>query len=74
MIILGHTIIGNGKKYIMVLHELMGDSRNYDPTHPFLDTNNFNKNCPYFVRVISWFTWALLWHFPAYLIISLQSA
>lgn len=38
---LGYTKIGTGKTYIMVLHELMGDSRNYEAIHPFLDTNNF---------------------------------
>ncbi len=41
MTILGHTIIGNGKKHIIVLHELMGDSKNYDPIHPYIDTANF---------------------------------
>lgn len=41
MIILGHKIIGNREKYILVLHELMGDHRNYDPILPYIDTSNF---------------------------------
>ncbi len=41
MKILGHNIIGSGKKYILVLHELMGDHSNFDPILPYIDTTNF---------------------------------
>ncbi len=41
MVELGYTKIGSGLKTIVVLHELMGDSTNYDPTHPYLDTQRF---------------------------------
>ena len=41
MTILGHNIIGSGKKYILVLHELMGDHTNFDPILPYIDTTNF---------------------------------
>lgn len=41
MTILGHKIIGSGKKYILVLHELMGDHTNFDPILPYIDTTNF---------------------------------
>ncbi|ADG94240.1 alpha/beta hydrolase fold protein [Arcobacter nitrofigilis DSM 7299] len=41
MTILGHNIIGSGKKYILVLHELMGDHSNFDPILPYIDTTNF---------------------------------
>lgn len=41
MVELGYTKIGTGKKTIIVLHELMGDSRNYDAIHPYLDTIHF---------------------------------
>lgn len=38
---LGHKIIGEGSKTIIVLHELMGDNRNYDAILPYLDTKDF---------------------------------
>lgn len=41
MTILGHKIVGSGNKYILVLHELMGDHRNFDPILPYIDTSNF---------------------------------
>jgi len=41
MDILGHKIIGTGDKTIIVLHELMGDHRNYEQTIPYLDIDNF---------------------------------
>jgi len=39
--ILGHKIIGTGRQKIIVLHELMGDCRNYEPIFPYLDTEKF---------------------------------
>jgi len=41
MIKLGHKIIGTGKKNIIVLHELMGNYKNYEPTFPYLNTDDF---------------------------------
>tara|TARA_R110002050_G_scaffold118929_1_gene236625 strand:- start:51 stop:806 length:756 start_codon:yes stop_codon:yes gene_type:complete len=41
MTILEHKIVGNGKKNILVLHELMGDHTNFDPILPYIDTTNF---------------------------------
>lgn len=41
MIELGYNKIGSGEKHIIVLHELMGDSQNYDPIHPYMDTEKF---------------------------------
>ncbi|WP_419767405.1 alpha/beta fold hydrolase [Arcobacter sp.] len=41
MTILGHKIVGKGKKNILVLHELMGDHTNFDPILPYIDTTNF---------------------------------
>jgi pimeloyl-ACP methyl ester carboxylesterase len=41
MTILRHKIVGNGKKNILVLHELMGDHTNFDPILPYIDTTNF---------------------------------
>ncbi len=41
MVILGHKIIGTGNKYILVLHELMGNHKNFDPILPYIDTSNF---------------------------------
>ena len=41
MIKLGHKIIGTGKKNIIVLHELMGNYKNYEPTFTYLDTDSF---------------------------------
>ncbi len=41
MTLLGHKIVGYGKKYILVLHELMGDHTNFDPILPYIDSTNF---------------------------------
>ncbi|WP_428025367.1 alpha/beta fold hydrolase [Arcobacter sp.] len=41
MIELKYKIVGTGNKTIIVLHELMGDHRNYDPILPYIDTKNF---------------------------------
>ncbi len=41
MVILGHKIIGTGNKYILVLHELMGNHKNFDPILQYIDTSNF---------------------------------
>ncbi|MGB7403240.1 MAG: alpha/beta hydrolase [Arcobacter sp.] len=41
MTILGHKIVGSGKKHILVLHELMGDHTNFDPILPYIDTTTF---------------------------------
>ena len=41
MIILGYKTIGTGKKFILVLHELMGDHTNFDPILPYIDTTSF---------------------------------
>jgi len=41
MIELGYKQIGTGKKIIMVLHELMGDHKNYDAILPYIDTINY---------------------------------
>lgn len=38
---LGHTIMGQGKHIIFVLHELMGDCRNYEPSFAYLNTEAF---------------------------------
>jgi pimeloyl-ACP methyl ester carboxylesterase len=35
--ILGHTIYGQGDEKVLVLHDWMGDSANYDPLLPYLD-------------------------------------
>ncbi|PLY09797.1 MAG: alpha/beta hydrolase [Arcobacter sp.] len=41
MVELGYKTIGSGKKIIILLHELMGDHRNYEPIIPYLDTINY---------------------------------
>ncbi|XPV69225.1 MAG: alpha/beta fold hydrolase [Halarcobacter sp.] len=41
MVELAHKIIGSGEKKVLFLHELMGDSRNYEKTIPYLDTTNY---------------------------------
>jgi len=41
MEILNYKIIGSGDKKVLFLHELMGDSRNYEPCLPYFDTKNF---------------------------------
>lgn len=41
MILLNYKKIGTGNKTIIVLHELMGDHRNYDSILPYIDTTNF---------------------------------
>jgi uncharacterized peroxidase-related enzyme len=39
--VLGHTIYGNGKECVLVLHDWMGDSENYDSLIPYLDLNKY---------------------------------
>lgn len=41
MKILAHEILGFGSKTIIFLHELMGDSRNYETIIPYLDQKQF---------------------------------
>ncbi len=41
MIELGHKILGTGETQIMILHELMGDHKNYEAILPYLDKTNF---------------------------------
>ncbi len=41
MTTLGYKTIGTGKKFILVLHELMGDHTNFDPILPYIDTTGF---------------------------------
>lgn len=41
MQLLGHKIIGSGSKTIIVLHELMGDHKNYDAILPYINTDDF---------------------------------
>ena len=36
--LLGHTLLGSGPSLVMVMHEWLGDSSNYDPLRPYLDT------------------------------------
>ncbi len=42
MQILKHKIVGNGDTKVIVLHELMGDCRNYKPMIPFIDEDRFS--------------------------------
>ncbi len=42
MALLGYKKIGEGKKNIFFLHELMGDHKNYDPILPYLNTDDFS--------------------------------
>ncbi len=42
MVILGHKIMGTGRKKIIFLHELMGNYKNYEPIFPYLDTEKFS--------------------------------
>lgn len=39
--ILGHEVFGNGQEKVLVLHDWMGDSANYEPLKPYLDTQSF---------------------------------
>ncbi|RXJ69537.1 alpha/beta hydrolase [Halarcobacter ebronensis] len=41
MSLLGYKTIGKGKNYIIFLHELMGDCRNYEPIFNYLDQEIF---------------------------------
>lgn len=41
MTILNYKKIGMGNTSIIVLHELMGSCKNYEPCFPYLDTKNF---------------------------------
>lgn len=38
---LGYKIVGKGEKIVVFLHELMGDSRNYETSVLYLDKKNF---------------------------------
>ena len=38
---LGHHLIGDGPEPVIVLHDWMGDHRNYDPMVPYLDCRRF---------------------------------
>lgn len=39
--LLAHDIYGAGSEKVMVLHDWLGDHRNYDPVRPYLDTAAF---------------------------------
>lgn len=39
--ILGHAVYGQGSEKVMVFHDWMGDTANYDPVIPYLDPNTF---------------------------------
>jgi len=39
--ILGHSIYGQGPEKVLVFHDWMGDSANYDPVAPYLDPTTF---------------------------------
>ncbi len=41
MIELGHKVIGRGKNIVMILHDLMGNHKNYDAILPYLNTMDF---------------------------------
>jgi pimeloyl-ACP methyl ester carboxylesterase len=41
MIILRHTIIGNGKKHIVLLHDLLSDKRNYKSIHEYINIEEY---------------------------------
>lgn len=38
---LGHVVHGSGPRRVIVLHDWMGDHRNYDPALPYLDRSAF---------------------------------
>jgi len=38
---LGHTTYGNGEEKVIILHDWMGDSSNYEPVIPYLDPVTF---------------------------------
>ena len=40
-VLLGHRTFGQGSEKVLVFHDWMGDSQNYDPMLPFLDPYNF---------------------------------
>ena len=40
-VVLGHSTFGQGPEKVLVFHDWMGDSKNYDPVLPFLDPYNF---------------------------------
>ena len=42
MDLLGHESVGNGPERVIVLHDWMGDHRNYDPMVPYLDGRTFS--------------------------------
>ncbi len=39
--ILGHSVYGQGPEKVLVFHDWMGDSANYDPVVPYLDSATF---------------------------------
>lgn len=39
---LGRTAVGHGPRRVIVLHDWMGDHRNYDPIHAYLDQSLFS--------------------------------
>jgi 3-oxoadipate enol-lactonase len=40
-VLLGHTIVGTGPSFVVVMHEWLGDCSNYDALLPYLDTTAF---------------------------------
>ena len=40
-VLLGHNTFGQGPEKVLVFHDWMGDSKNYDPVLPFLDPYSF---------------------------------
>lgn len=36
-----YALLGEGPEKVMVLHDWLGDRRNYDPVHPYLDIDTF---------------------------------
>lgn len=41
MVLINYKKVGSGSKIVIVMHEWMGDSTNYDTCIPYLDTENF---------------------------------
>ena len=38
--VIGHKVVGSGSEYVIVLHDWMGDSSNYESAIPWLDSEN----------------------------------
>jgi len=36
-----YSTVGTGSEKVLVLHDWLGDRKNYDPVHPYLDTDTF---------------------------------